>query len=100
MGSISRRPEFKEDLFQIWSYIASDSVARADAFLAELEGKFRLLSDSPFIGVQKLPNFPRVHVFPYKSYLIVYEPSEQPGGVDLIRLLHGARDWRRLLEFD
>lgn len=97
MGRIVRRPQFKEDLFEVWDYIAKDSEKRADAFLVELEARISLLSEALLIGVQKLPNFPRLRVSPYKSYLFVYEPLEN-GGVELIRLLHGAREWRRLID--
>ncbi len=100
MVRILRRPEFKRDLYEIWSRIALDSEQRADAFLAALQSKFLKLSESPLIGVAKLLSFPRARVFPYKDYLVIYEPLEGGDGVDLIRSLHGAREWRRLLGED
>lgn len=100
MGRIVRRPEFKADLHEIWSYIAADSEKRADSFLAVLETKFHKLSGAPMIGVAKLPSFPAVRLFPFKGYLILYEPLPGGDGVELIRLLHGAREWRRLFGED
>jgi plasmid stabilization system protein ParE len=88
-----------DDLFEIWSYIAEDSVEAADrvedavheacAFVAEapLRGQVRDdLTDLPvrFWTVQRYPN-----------YRIVYDPDTTP--LQIIRILHGARNIPALL---
>jgi plasmid stabilization system protein ParE len=58
-----------------------------------------LLADSPFAGTIRkdlthLPlRFWAVH--PYSNYLIVYDPEKRP--LQIIRILHGARDIRTVL---
>ena len=92
-------PEATADLFEIWSYIAAHSpqaadrvenaVYRACAFVAAgpLRGQTRQdLTDRPlrFWTVQRYPN-----------YIVVYDPTTSP--VQIIRILHGMRNVRRIL---
>jgi plasmid stabilization system protein ParE len=70
-----------DDLFEIWSFIARDNREAADQFEVSVYRNCELLADTPLI------RFWVVH--PYKSYLIVYDPTTRPLGI--IRILHGAR---------
>ncbi len=74
MPIIIKRPLVFEDIADIWDYIAEDSESRADAFIDSIDRKLYELADSPHIG--------RYIIF----YLIV------PGGIEIVRVLHGARD--------
>ena len=40
MAQIVKSPRAKTDLVEIWDYIAEDSEARADAFVAKIHEKF------------------------------------------------------------
>lgn len=95
MGTIVRRPQFLEDLRNIWQFIARDSESRADGFVLELEKRYRLLADNPGIGVPRLPRYPTMRIFSYRSYLIVYDALPDGTGIELVRLLHAARDYHR-----
>ncbi|MGH8523244.1 MAG: type II toxin-antitoxin system RelE/ParE family toxin [Gammaproteobacteria bacterium] len=44
MPVITKRPRARDDLAEIWDYIADDSEARADAFIDTVNGKFRTLA--------------------------------------------------------
>jgi plasmid stabilization system protein ParE len=46
-------PEAREDLLEIWSYIATDSFDRADEVLDKLYDAFVRLSQAPGIGHQR-----------------------------------------------
>lgn len=45
MPNILKRRKALGTLAEIWDYLADDGEARADALLAMMDGKFRLLSD-------------------------------------------------------
>lgn len=89
MGRLLLRPRALEDLDNIGDYIARDSPSSAEAFLRLLEEKMTLLAEHPRIGHRRsdLPEGLRLH--PVKSYLIVYRPL--PDGIDVVRVLHAAR---------
>jgi toxin ParE1/3/4 len=56
MATIRRRPQFVSDVADVWTYIARDSVLRADAFVTDLEKHYHMLADMPLSGVQRFPN--------------------------------------------
>ncbi len=98
MARLLRRPIFVEDVRAVWSFIAADSEGQADHFVAELEARYRLLAETPLIGVARLPRHPEIRLFPFRRYLIIYRPLETGDGIELIRLLHAARDYRRFFD--
>jgi len=97
-GRIRRRPQFVEDIRDIWNFIADDSPERADGFVFELEKRYQALALSPFLGVARFPRYPYLRIFPFRSYIIVYEPLPEGAGIELIRLLHAARDYHRFFD--
>lgn len=87
------------DLLDIWSFIARDSSEAADRVEVAIFKACDLLADSPFAGrIRKdLTSLPlrlwAVH--PYPNYLIVYGAEKEP--LQIVRILHGARDIPTLL---
>lgn len=57
MSVIIKRPRALSDLAEIWDYIADDSEARADAFVATIDAKFQTLAKQPGIGRLKRLTF-------------------------------------------
>jgi toxin ParE1/3/4 len=98
MGVILRRPQFISDLRQVWSFIAKDNEVYADRFVRELEKRYVLLSKNPSLGVRRFPSYPTMRLFPFRSYLIIYDPLPDDAGIELIRLLHAARDYHRYFD--
>jgi toxin ParE1/3/4 len=98
MPRILRRPLFVEDLYSIWSFIGADNEAAADSFVAELEERYRILAERPHLGVQRFPRYPAMRLFPFRRYLIIYQPLDIGDGIELIRLVHAARDYRRFFD--
>lgn len=95
---ILRRPLFIEDLHAIWAYIASDNEPAADQLLRELGERYQMLAERPQLGVQRFPRYPSFRLFPFRRYLIIYRPLDTGDGIELIRLLHTARDYRRFFD--
>jgi toxin ParE1/3/4 len=90
MPVIIKRPRAKSDLVEIWDYIAEDSEARADSFLDLIDKKFRTLAQRPAIGRLRDELAESLRSFPVGRYVIFYRPLSN--GVDIVRVLHSARD--------
>jgi toxin ParE1/3/4 len=90
MPVILKRPRAQSDLVEIWDYIADDSEARADAFLDRIDQKFRTLAQRPGLGRARDELAEGLRSFPVGRYVVFYRPL--PEGVEIVRVLHGARD--------
>ena len=90
MANILKRPRAKADLVEIWDYIADDSENRADAFIETINQKLAVLAETPNIGRARDELGKNIRSFPVGRYVIFYMPIQ--GGIDVVRVLHGARD--------
>jgi toxin ParE1/3/4 len=89
-------PLAAQDLNDIWDYLAGKNINAADRVLHALEKTMRGLAKSPGIGHLREDLADRRHRFLLVySYLIVYRPETKP--LQVIRVLHAARDVQRLL---
>jgi len=93
---ILKRPRALADLAEIWAYIAADSVAAADAFASVIDKKLHTLSRQPSMGRARPELARSLRSVPVGSYVIFYVPL--PNGVDIVRVLHGARDIETALQ--
>ena len=84
------QPRAKADLVEIWEFIADDSDAHADAFIDLIDQKFQLLAQQPGIGRRRAELADGLRSFPVGRYVIFYLTVS--GGVQIVRVLHGARD--------
>jgi toxin ParE1/3/4 len=86
----------KSDLLDISDYIARDNPERAASFTEELLECCESLSDqhSIFAFVPRYEKM-RIQMRTYKRYLIFYRVHQ--GRVEIIHILHGARDVDALL---
>ena len=87
-------PEAELDLIEIGLYISVDSPTNAERFLDKLHTTMQRLSEFPGIGQRREELANSVRSFPEGNYLIFYTSVDD--GIDVIRVLHGARDLRRL----
>jgi toxin ParE1/3/4 len=85
-----------DDLREIWQYIAQDNPTNADQFLASLYATMEALASHPLAGRRDTSLPAPLRCFPTGRYLVVYEPGE--AGIDVARVLHGARDVPYLFE--
>ena len=90
MPRVTRRPLAEADIFEIWDYIADDSLAAADRWVDRLDEQFRLLAAQPLMGRARDQLAPGVRSFPFGRYVVFYVPLDD--GIDVVRVLHGARD--------
>ncbi len=86
---VARLADF--DLDEIWLYIARKSVSAADRQLAKLHKTFQLIATHPDMGEQR-PEFAGgdCRSFSAGSYVVYYRKFD--GGVEVVRVVHGARD--------
>ena len=95
------RPAAKTDLRRDFRHLADRNVDSAIRFLASAREAFDFLARTPLSGRERLFRDPRlrgVRFFPirgFENWLIFYRPLER--GVEVLRVLHGARDLERLL---
>lgn len=92
MKSYRFAPAAKDDLFEIWAYIAGDNPAAANRVEREILEACLRLAARPDLGHYRrdLTDKP-ARFFPMRgTYLIVYDPATEP--LEIIRILHGARD--------
>jgi toxin ParE1/3/4 len=94
MPGIRLRPRAKADLVAIWEYIARDNEAQADAFIKTVDEKFRLLAQNPGIGRVRDELGASVRSLPVGRYVIFFRSGETY--LEIIRVLHGARDVQAL----
>ena len=84
------------DLEEIGDWIARDDPRRALTFVAEIRETCERLAESP----RAFPVVPQhgnrgIRRRVFRNYLIFYR--EQPERVDVLRILHGARDYEPIL---
>lgn len=92
MSRILRAPLARNDLLDIWAYIADQSSASiADGFLARIYGALEVVASAPYVGRERaeFPGSPRSIVV--RPYVIFYEPLPEGDGIAVWRVLHGAR---------
>ena len=86
----------RSDLDEIWFYIAQDNPDAADKFIRALVSRFPMLASMPELGRRREELSPRLRSFPVGNYIIFYRPMDN--GVEIARVLHGARDFPPLFE--
>lgn len=88
-------PEAQEDLIEIWSYIAQFSEEAADKIIDAIYQKADLLARSPYMGKERSELHPCLRSFVIEKYVLFYRPIDN--GIEVVRVLHGARDIDQLL---
>ena len=83
------------DIGQIWSYIAKDNTAAADRVVQSLNDAIRLLARNPQLG-SAVEIRAGMQCKPVRRrYLIFYIATQRE--LQVIRILHSARDYERIL---
>jgi toxin ParE1/3/4 len=93
---VFRSSRAREDLRACALYIARDSPDAALRFLDAAEAAFARLLERPYAGIAvalpspRLAGLRRWSVPGFPSHLIFYLPTDE--GIEIVRVLHGARD--------
>lgn len=91
--------EADNDLTAIYNYIADDSVERARNYLGKMEQCVLQLSDFPNIGNDSRYKELRalgIKILPFDNYLIFHTVNEKEKIVNIVRVLHGSVNYRKL----
>jgi len=84
------------DLQLIWNRIAAENLDAADKVKDELRLAMRALARMPGMGHRRSDvTNSRYRFWTVYSYVIAYFPDTQP--LQVVRIIHGARDFRKLL---
>ena len=92
----------EEDLTEAYLYIGADSPAAAERLLDAVEVAVQFLFENPGAGRQREFRSPRAQgvrswvVTGFQTYVIFYRAVGAE--MEVVRLVHGARDIPRLLE--
>jgi toxin ParE1/3/4 len=105
-GEIRRRARARQDLIDIFQRYAREAGVRvARRFRTEAEAALTRLAANPGMGTRyeaENPAFAGLRFFPlssrFKSYVVSYRPT--PEGIEVARVLHGARDIPSILAED
>jgi toxin ParE1/3/4 len=98
---ILKKPAARIDLAACYAYIGERNPNAARRFRLAAEATFAALARSPGIGAPFEVSSPRLQglriapVRRFRNYLIFYLPVA--GGVDVIRVLHAARNIKAIL---
>lgn len=93
---VERHPKARLDAFEAALHIGENSADAALRFLDALEETLNLLAGMPELGrirtfdAATLTGLRSIQVKGFDNYLVFYRPIES--GVEVVRILHGARD--------
>ena len=85
-------PEARQDLRAIRDYIAKDDRNAAERFVMRLRDMARMLAGAPGIGRARPEIGTGIRSFVVNRYVLFYRPLTGAFGIELVRVLHGARD--------
>jgi toxin ParE1/3/4 len=95
MARIVHSPAAEDDLLEIWLGLAANNVSAAERLMDDLDVATQLLATQPLIGKGRREFGAGIRSFPVRDYVLVYRPILN--GVELVRVVHGARDLERVL---
>lgn len=96
MTRLTYLPAAREDLAAITSYIADDDPDRAETFVAELRARAGEAAERPRTFPARDDLAPGLRVASHGRYMIFF--MEKDDGVQIVRVLHGARNLKRIFE--
>ena len=104
MGKVNKRPQVIRDLIDLATYIAEDNLEASDLFLQAAEETFKQLAKMPQMGKitqffnPSLTGIRQQGIKGFRKYLVFYFPIDE--GVEILRVIHGARDIEAILDED
>lgn len=90
-------PQARDDLVEIWTYVAVENFApvAADRLMDRFLEQFDALGRHPLMGRQRPEFGPDWRLFHVGRYVVFYQPVKS--GVEIVRVVHGARNFGRVL---
>jgi len=98
MAHINRSDLAESDLLEIGRYIARDNIDAALRMLDRIDEKCEMLARNPLLGGVWAELGENIRHFTVRPYVIIYRPMDD--GIELVRVLHGARDIPAIFKVD
>jgi toxin ParE1/3/4 len=96
MPKAHQSPDAREDLLQLWLGIAHDNPEAADRLIARIKRVADQLADFPQLGRLRPELAAALRSFAVGNYVVFYRVVSD--GIEIVRVLHGARDLPSLFE--
>lgn len=93
MGKARYTSLAESDIGTIIRYIGSLDPAAAMKMLNQLDSACQRLAEAPGVGQARPDLLPDLRFLPVRSYLVFYK--EVAEGIQVLRVLHGSRDYKR-----
>ena len=90
MARVEDSPDAKADLREIWDFVSEDSQFQADRLTDKFRVKFEHLAKWNTIGRPRPELGKECRSYPFGKYSFYFRPLED--GIEVIRVLHSARD--------
>ncbi len=87
-------PSARQDLSDIFDYIAQDKPIAAANWIDTIEQKCRLLASTPELGEERHEYGAAIRSSLVGRYVLFYKPSDK--GIEILRIIPGDRDIRGL----
>ncbi len=86
----------RSDLDEIWFYIGQDNTDAADRLVRAIVARFSVLASVPEAGRQRAELSAGLRSVSVGNYVIFYRAMKN--GIEIVRVLHGARDFPPMFE--
>lgn len=96
--SLRKAEKALDDLTDIHDYIAADNPAAADKLVRQLLDAFDNTAEFPEMGRAADEIRPGLRLLTRGNYLLIYRLLPDEKIVELVRVVHGARDWPILFD--
>ncbi len=84
---------FEDELFEIYAFIAKDSINRADTFITSLKQNIEKIPNMPYKYRQSIKsNDKQVRDMIFMGYVVVYRVNELKNHIEIIGIFN-ANDW-------
>ena len=90
MPKVIYSPDADRDIDEIWFYVAEDSPFQADRLIERFRSKLGHLAKWNTLG-RPCPEYSRgCRSYPFGKYCFYFRPTDD--GIEVLRILHSARD--------
>ncbi|ODT98530.1 MAG: hypothetical protein ABS79_05725 [Planctomycetes bacterium SCN 63-9] len=96
MATVNRSARAQQDLEAILDYLDAQNPETVDRFALKFDQMCNLYAAHPHIGASAEAYATNLRHFTVWNYAIFYRPI--PEGIEIIRIIHGARDLPNLFE--
>lgn len=95
MSKVIYSTEAKADLQETWDYIAEDSPFQADRLILRFREKLEYLAKWQTLGRPRPEFCQGCRSYPFVNYCFYFRPTDS--GIEVLRILHSARDIEQII---